>query len=400
MRAAAPPLFSVRVIAGWLAAATLTCVVSLALLVRDAGSVHHPDEAGPTIYSRSALGYAALYRTLAELGIPVAENTAEAVPGTGTGVVVLAEPNRDKDALAHVRAVLARTPAVLLVLPKRRGKADPDRPGMLRRQTLVPLDDAQRVIDLAESGATVERYAPLQSWHARPPLAASPTTLEPQLAHGGTLQPLLSSADGILIGEIDRDGRRIVVVTDPDIFENHGVARGDNALLAVALVRSLRGARGRVVFDEVPHGFVSRPLGIVRLLLTFPFVLVTLQIALACALLLWSATARFGVPKPREPALPLGKRGLIEGGSRLLAYAGRLAFLLDRYAEAVLRETAARLNVPRGLTRPELTAWLGRAGRPVPAAAESTTVANDEPSALAAARAIHRWRNDVLDEPG
>jgi hypothetical protein len=341
-----------------------------------------------------------LYRTLAELGIPVAENTAESVPGIGSGAVVLAEPNRDKEALAHVRAVLARAPAVLLVLPKRRGKADPDRPGMLRREALVPLEDAQRVLDAAGTGATVERYQPTTSWRARPPLAESPTTLRPQLAHGGTLEPLLSSADGILIGEIDRGGRRIVVVTDPDILENHGLARGDNAIIAVVLVRNVRGTAGRVVFDEVPHGFVSRPFGIVRLLLTFPFVLVTLQIVLASALLLWSATARFGAPAPREPALPLGKRSLIEGGSRLLAFAGRLAFLLDRYAEAVLRETAARLNAPRGLTRPELAAWLDRTGRAVPAAAALPTVAKDEPAALAAALALHRWRNDVLDEPG
>ena len=400
MKTEPAPLFSVRVIAGWLAAAALTSVASLGLLVRDSGSVHRPDEAGPTIYSRSALGYAALFHTLKELGIPVAENTAESVPRTGVAVVVIAEPNHDKATLAHVRDVLEHAPAVLLVLPKRRGKPDEDRPGMLRRDRLVPLDDPQRVLEVVDERVVVERYAPVQSWNVRAPLTAGPTMSAPQLVHGGALQPLLSSPDGILVGEIDRGNRRVVVVSDPDILENHGLTRGDNALIAVALVRSLRGAGGRVVFDEVPHGFVSRPLGIARLLLTFPFVLVTLQIALGCALLLWSAVGRFGAPKPREATLPLGKRSLIEGGSRLLAFAGRFAFVADRYAEALVRETAARLNAPRGLTPAELVAWFNRTGRPAPAAAAAPAALPDEPAALAAAQSLYRWRNDVLDEPG
>jgi hypothetical protein len=398
VKAPPEPLFSVRLVAGWLAAAALTCVASLGLLVRGDASVHHPDEVGPTIYSRSALGYAALFHTLRELGIPVAENTAESVPRTGVALVVIAEPNHDKATLAHVRDVLQHASAVLLVLPKRRGKPDADRPGMLRRDALVPLDDAQSVLDVVDERATVERYAPPRSWSARAPLTASPTTRAPQLVHGGGLRPLLSSPDGILAGEIDRGDRRVIVVSDPDILENHGIARGDNALIAVALVRSLRGAGGRVVFDEVPHGFVSRPLGIVRLLLTFPFVLVTVQIVLGGALLLWSAAGRFGAPKPREATLSLGKRSLIEGGSRLLAFAGRLAFIADRYAEAVLRETAARLLAPRGLTLHELSAWFERTGRPAPATNSGSVP--DEPAALAAAQSIYRWRNDVLDEPG
>jgi hypothetical protein len=396
----AQPLFSVRLVAGWLAAAALTSIVSLALIVRDSGSVPHPDEAGPTIYSRSALGYAALYRTLSDLGIPVGDNTAESLRTAGTGAVVVAEPKRDKDALAHVRSVLQRAPAVLLVLPKRRGTPDPDRPGMLRRDTLVPLEDAQTVMALVDAGATVERAVAAEPWSVRAPLAGAPSVRAPQLVRSGVLQPLLRSPAGMLIGETELFGRRVVVVSDPDILENHGLARGDNALLAVALVRSLRGAGGRVVFDEVPHGFVSRPFGIVRLLLSFPFVLVTAQIALACGLLLWSAAGRFGAPVPREASLPLGKRSLIEGGSRLLAYAGRLAFVLDRYAEAMVRETAARLHAPRGLGYAELVAWLDRTGRTVPQTAAAPAAAPDELSAVAAAHTIHCWRNEVLDEPG
>lgn len=325
MTAPAPPLFSVRLVAGWLAAAALTSVVSLSLLVHGDGAGAKPDEVGPTIYSRSALGYAALYHTLQQLGIPVAENTAERVPA-GAALVVVAEPSRDKAVLAHVRDVLARANAVLLVLPKRSGKPDAEHPGTIGRDALLPLADAQQVLALADESAAVERYPRASGWTTHAPLAGTPSTRGVQLVHG--LVPLVEAPEGMLVGEIRRGERRIVVVSDPDVLENHGLARGDDAVLATALIASLRGGgSGRVLFDEVPHGYVSRALGIARLLFTFPFVLVTAQIALAAGLLAWSGASRFGAPRAREPALALGKRSLIDGGARLLAFAGKLPYV-------------------------------------------------------------------------
>jgi hypothetical protein len=69
-------------IAGWLTAAAFACFVSLAFLVRDGGTARHPDETGRAIYSRSALGYAALYHTLKQLGVPVADSTTHRPPGS------------------------------------------------------------------------------------------------------------------------------------------------------------------------------------------------------------------------------------------------------------------------------------------------------------------------------
>ena len=228
------------------------------------------------------------------------------------------------------------------------------------------------------------------------PLAGAPRNLVPdvnvpQLARTRLMAPLLESADGVLIGDLRERERRIVVVTDPDLFENHGIVRGDNARIAAALVRTLAGNRtGRVVFDETVHGIVSRPFGALKLLFGFPFVLVTVQLVLAAALLLWSGSARFGAPRPRAPSLPLGKRSLIENGSALLEHAAEVSSLTARYAEAVLRETAQAVNAPRGLTRDQLVAWFARTGRTVPAPAGPHVTAE----------AMYRWRNDVLDESG
>jgi hypothetical protein len=107
---------------------------------------------------------------------------------------------------------------------------------------------------------------------------------------------------------------------------------------------------------------------------------------------------RFGAPRPREATLPLGKRSLIESGSRLLEYAAQLSFLIERYAEAVLRETAQAVNAPRGLTRDELVAWFARTGRAVPASASAA--ADTTTASTATAEALYRWRDTVLDESG
>lgn len=383
------PLFSGRLAAGWLAAAALAFAFSFYLMTRETGGAHELDDTGPTIYSKSALGYATLYHTLPRLGIPVGVNTSPSGPPRDAAVVVIAEPNGDAATLARVRNAVRHAPALLLVLPKRVGDPDPRRRDRVRHDRLMPLRRVLDVVAVVDGLASLDRYAGAQAWNAHAPVPAAPSVTVPQLARSVLIRPLLDAPDGLAIGEIRDGDRRVVIVTDPDMFENHGIGRGDNALIAAAVVRSLRGARtGRVVFDETAHGIIARPFSAFRLLFGFPFVLVTAQAVLATALLLWAGSARFGAPRPREPSLPLGKQSLIESGSLLLEHAAKLSFLTDRYAEAVLRETAHGMNAPRGLTRAELLAWFDRTGRSVPAAATIT------------AEAMYRWRDAVLDESG
>jgi uncharacterized protein DUF4350 len=395
---AATPLFSVRLAAGWLAAAALTFAFSFYFMTRGGGSAHDADDTGPTIYSKSALGYATLYHMLPRMGIPVSASTAATGPPADAAVVVIAEPNGDAGTLARVRNEVQRAHTVLLILPKRTGEPDSRHHDRVRSDALLPLRHAEAVLALVDPDAMLVRDGTAALWNVRAPVAAAPRIAGPQLARSARLRPLVQAVDdGIMVGEIPDNERRVVVVTDPDIFENHGITRGDNALVATSIVRSLRGASsGRVVFDETAHGIIARPFSALRLLFGFPFAFVTAQVALAAALLLWAGSARFGAPRPREPTLPLGKRSLIESGSRLLEYAARLSFLVERYAEAVLRETAQAVGAPRGLTRDQLVGWFARTGRPVPAAAADTSA----DTTTATAEAMYRWRDDVLDESG
>jgi hypothetical protein len=105
-------------------------------------------------------------------------------------------------------------------------------------------------------------------------------------------------------------------------------------------------AEGNVIFEEMIHGFAPRPFSLLNILFQFPFVLVTVQMAFAIALLIWAATARFGAPLAIAPPLEAGKRSLIDTGARLLTQAGRISDLSARYVEAVVADTARALRSP------------------------------------------------------
>jgi hypothetical protein len=335
-----------------LIASAVLAALLLALIVpnfrRGMAQLSHPDPVGPTAYSKSALGHAAFYHLLNELNIDaeISEIGSGAHVGPGD-VLLVAEPRTDKTTLSEVTAMLnART--VLLVLPKRTGKPDPNRPYWLGQDKLVAEADVNAVLQLVDPAAKISRVAALSEISANGALAGTPTINKPQVMQSKLLRPMLLSSEGMLIGDRRIGNRRVVVLADPDILSNFALTRGDNSVLAVSLVQQLRAGHddGNVIFDELIHGFTPRPFSLLNILFQFPFVLVTVQMAAAIALLIWAATARFGAPLEVDPGLAAGKRSLIDTGARLLTQAGRVPDLSARYVEAVVAATARTLRTP------------------------------------------------------
>jgi hypothetical protein len=328
----------------------------LALIVPDfkraAASLAHPDPVGPTAYSKSAIGHIAFFNLLQDLEISteISENGSATHIGPGD-VLLVAEPRTDQTTLAEVKAMLdART--VLLILPKRTGKADRDRPYWLSEDKLLAEGDVQAVLRLVDANASIARVSAMSGLASDDSLTGSPSINKPQLMHSKLLRPMLAAPEGVLIGERRIGNRRIVVLSDPDIISNHALTRGDNSVLAVSLIQALMGERkyrtanGTVIFDEFVHGFTPKPFNLLNILFQFPFALVTVQMATAIALLIWAATARFGAPLPVPAPLAAGKRSLIDTGARLLTQARRMPDLSQRYVEAVVADTARCLRTP------------------------------------------------------
>ena len=174
--------------------------------------------------------------------------------------------------------------------------------------------------------------------------------------------------------------------------------------------------RGRVVFDESLHGYTtsrSRSLTAsannpLRLLFQFPLVMVTLQVVAALGLVLWATMVRFGKPEPMETLFAQGKGGLIRNAAHLMEFAGGRETLLSDYFRSTVRGVARRLRAPASLGEPALIDWLGRIGRAHGVASDLSAIAQrvDEvvrdhrrgtPTLVAAARDIHRWKQEMLD---
>lgn len=384
-----------HLLAGWIVAAALVFACSYYFMTRDNKSYHEREDiTGPSIYSRSAIGYAGAWKILEKFEIPVRQGTIDPRKMDDGDVAIVTEPSITDEVLDRVKQDL-RLPKSLLILPKRKGTPDDEQRGYIARDELIAPEDVAKALDVVDSHAAVHRPEKgINIWRSDDRFHAALVLMDPQLIKSKLIHPLVECSEGILIGEILDNSHRVLIVSDPDLFENHGLGAGQNASLWLALIADLRSGDGTVVFDEAIHGFVTRPRHTGRILFEWPFVLVTIQIGVAIGLLLWSSIGRFGAPQKLPPALGYGMVSLIESGARLLDLPGDTNSIRTKYAGAILRETAIHIHAPRSLAAPALRQWFQSIGRPVP---EDTPAANQQ-QALANARAIYSWSRSVHDE--
>ena len=193
----------------------------------------------------------------------------------------------------------------------------------------LPSDKALLTVD----GDTAEGFlAPLVVDEKDQPLVA-------YLADDG------SYLDGDLYLDPERsDGQAVfgvMLVAEPDLLNNWGIADEKRAMLALDLVRiAQQGSEGPVRFDLTLNG-----LGASRNLLTLafepPFLAATLTLLIALAIALWRGFARFGPALRPTPAIAPGKSQLIANGAQVIARSGRLRLLREPY-EALMRARIAR----------------------------------------------------------
>ena len=418
-------IFSRRLLIVWIVAAALTFAVSLFFM----GSKDQGDTVGPSAFSRSAIGYAGIADVLQKLGIDVVKSRYDSLGKLAPGsVMVIAEP-RPSPATERTLRTLLKADTILLVLPKWTGEPSKRKSTWLGEAALLSRADAAWVLHFVAPLADVVR-SDEASWTTNT-FAIAPTLQAPiQLMSGSGLRPLIGGKDGMLLGEVSRGNgeflllsdplkplqrgavvthkRAIWVLSDPDIMSNHGFAVAGNAALAVAMIKHLLAGSGRVVFDETLHGFTSEPAGPLLLLFRFPFIVATIQGALAIALLLWATLGRFGAPQPAPPPISAGRLGLLQNIAKLVEFTGHHEVMVRRYVFETVRDVARQLHAPRGLSTAALVAWLQRVGAARGIStdcgaliSETETLADGRRRSAASlvrlARDIHRWRGEIVD---
>ncbi len=308
---------------------------------------------GNSSYSRSAVGHAALFALLHRSGYEVKVNRSRSGRGIATeDVLLVLEPDLRRHTVADLQRLMEGKRRVLVALPKWQpppGSSRSTRRGWIDAATLLPKGDAAKVVRGVVVPANAQRPETDEPWIDG--LGTGLPTIDKslQLVTDVRLNPLISNADGILAGErIEGSDVRTVVLADPDIIANHGLHRGNNARLALGLIERLRPPpHATIHFDETLHGFAIVP-SLPRLLMSPPFLAVTLLVVGGVAVTVWRAAARFGTPRPSgdgQPVFGSGHETLLRNAGRLLAAGDHATFVADRYADASLAEAARRLHL-------------------------------------------------------
>lgn len=361
----------------------------------------------PSSYSRSAIGHAALASLLREAGYNVEVNRSRQGRGVAAeDLLLVLEPDLFINTVEDMRRLLEGRRRVLVALPKWR-----QRPTAL--SVGVPPGWIESVVPLPESAvgevahgvvgqATIHRPGSEITWTGR--LGPTPEIERPQLVTDSALRPLVASSDGgVLVGEVpvDETDSRILVLADPDPIANHGLHRGDNALLALGLIEQLlTSPDATVYFDESLHGFAVVP-SLPRLLLAPPFLAATLLALATVAVMVWRAAVGFGTDRSgneRAPVFGSGHETLLRNAGRLLAAGDHAAYIADRYGSATLDEAGRRLHVGhRGARLDDRKALRGT----LQAIASRRGVRTRLPEAgqlrpLATARRYYDWMEEML----
>jgi hypothetical protein len=364
---------------------------------------------GANSYSDSAIGHRAFVQTLRRLGIPVLVSRHNSARKVGkTGLLIIAEPSTAPASEFMVSAALREAGRVLYVLPKWSGIPDEKNPRWLHSVNWVTVRNVRDLLRVAASDGTVFRPNEPVRWKSDI-FDVYPSVSEPQLMRTKNLTPVISGDAGVLLGVHSSRRNDLWVLSDPDLLSNHGLGRGDNAILMARIIEKLLPIGGSVVIDETVHGFQREP-SRWRAMFEMPFVIATLMTAVAVVVLMGATTGRIGAPRQVKPPLEAGKTSLIDSTARLLQHGNNGAATLGRYFVAARRDVEERLHAPRAHEPGALTAWLDRVGENRGVRTDFRTLrrrvrnlAEGKATPLriaAAARLIHHWKREMIHGPG
>ena len=321
--------------------------------------------------------------------------------GTEDLVVVALEPQTKR---ADVERLLQRRYDLptLLILPKWNVIPDPEHRGWVRSLGASQGRAAEQALpgDYDVETASFDQGRPRRA--AGYDLLAGMSLALPQAAQvidGEDVEIELGIAgEGALVARLGEQPH--YVVADPDLLNNHGLADPERAQAAVQMLGAMRpNADGPIRFDLTINGYGAGR-SLLRSMLEPPFLAMTLALIAAAFLAGLHGAIRFGPPRMPARAIPFGKAALVENSAGLVRLARREVRLGGGYAE-VVRDDAARAGAaPHNLHDAELEAYLDRFTRPeeppFSALAYSLRTARDRHELVAAARALFRWKKDLI----
>jgi hypothetical protein len=405
--AAPAPAFSPRTILV-LVLVGLVSFSGLAVLGAYAPELRGGLDPGAHALSSSAVGFRGAVVMLKALGAPVViSRAAPRLAGDAAPLIVLT-PTADtqaKDLQAFPGAVYR-----LVVLPKWSTTRDPRRPTFVLKAGPDPTIPATagRMLAAYAKTTTLERRAavtrPVLRGGGGPYAAGTYLPLAPidqlQTLSGDGWEPALVDETGRMVLAYSKAQPNLLVLADPDLLNNQGLAKLDNARAGMAILQTL--GDGGVIFDVTLNGFKrGRSLG--RMLLEPPWLAATLCALGAAVLMGLHGLARFGPARASGRAIALGSRALVDNAAGLVRMARKEARLAPQYVELTKVRVRRAVGGAHAGSEADDDRWLGelaaRRGleRPEDLAAEAER-ARTRDDVLALARKLYRWKGEMLRE--
>jgi hypothetical protein len=391
--------FSTRVVAILIAVAAISFGAVL-VMAGWAPELRDRNQAGDHPYSTSALGYNGFVRLLEGAGYPVRVSRLESdLESRDWGLMILTLPAYGSLEVLDDRKLQGVT---LAVLPKWWGRTDGLNPARQADTQFIEARVLNDELNAIYPDAEILRV-PVPSRQIETPfgnLAIKPDVVL-QLIRDPALETVIGVEGGALLAY--DESRALYILSDPDLMNTFGLAQRENARFALQLMDFLRYDPAEpILLDATLHGF-ERSENLLKMMFSVPYIGVTL-VALAAALLLgWAATIRFGPPKTEERAIALGKQALADNSAGLVTMARREARMAPGFLALVRRRLAREIGAPRTLTEAQTSDMFDRLG-PDPETgrvfsqmeAELKEPAASREDLLAKARALYRWRKEII----
>jgi hypothetical protein len=345
---------------------------------------------------RGLNGYAGLAAMLQADGVTV--NRARSKDALkGAGLVILTPPadakGDDIAAIINDRRYIGPT---MVIAPKWRAYPEKNNPKMRRGWTRLVGTESPDWKNYHDDLSVSFSKTPAGGWRGTGAFAerrgALPDDRQVQSGEGPALESLIETSGGrtlagyvvadgnnsVLdrwIGIVSRDGGNdgeiddsnedrafpVVLVFEPDLLNNWGLATRETGLMARRLVFAASGVDhpATATFDLTLNG-----LGASRNLLTLafepPFLAATLCFAMALFAAGWRSFNRFGPARQTQREIPPGKTVLVRNTAGLIRRAGRMRLVAGPYADASRERLVLALGLPRGRPVEETEAAIDR----------------------------------------
>ncbi|GGC09115.1 hypothetical protein GCM10011494_29720 [Novosphingobium endophyticum] len=334
-------------------------------------------------------GYAAMADYLERRGFPVRKAKNEGALDK-PGLLVLTPPaHADGEAIEKIVSARRYTGATMVITPKWMA-APPAREQTGAKKGWVRIVGAMGpnwpgfLDDVSVSIEPVGKEGSPARWHGMGLTGTLPAREQVLSGKGDRLAPLVAGPDGRILAALLDDGGHypmledlavepmqteiededlypLIIVFEPDLLDNYGMASLESARLAEKLVRASGiGAGEPVIFDMTLNGFGQTD-NLLTLAFTPPFLAATLCLLLAALIVGWRAFLRFGPPLASARAIAFGKRALVANAGSFLRRSGRLHLMAGPYSDRARERLARGLGLPRHLDTAHAEAAIDRA---------------------------------------